>query len=164
MAKSAACILTIGRTADGYLIGVEGRGTLQQSLGFQKLVEDCLRDEGKSVAVDLSACGYLDSTFLGCLVTLNRKYGGLGRFQIAAPAEVRHNLFHFSRLENVLRFLTSPAKTVDGTVEVDVVSPDPRELALHIADAHRRLAELGGSEAESFKQIAQRIDDELARE
>ncbi len=32
-------------------------------------------DEAVTLVVDLTACNYLDSTFLGCLVVLHRRHG-----------------------------------------------------------------------------------------
>jgi len=163
---STSSLLTIGRTPGGYLIGIEGQGTLLQSPAFEELVEGCLRDEDLSVAVDLSACEYLDSTFLGCLATLHLKYGcpSHTRFQIVASPEARRNLLHRSRLDCLFQPSTCPPETVGEPVEVEAASPDRRELGRHIAAAHRYLAELGGSEAERFSRIAKRIEDELAND
>ena len=158
VAMSTSSLLKIGRTTGGYLIGVEGQGTL--------LVEGCLGDEDLSVAVDLSACEYLDSTFLGCLVTLHLKYGcpSHTRFHIVASPEARRNLLHRSRLDSLFQPGTRPPETVGEPVEVEVASPDWRQLGRHIAEAHRCLAELGGSEAVRFSRVAQRIEDELAND
>ena len=119
---SSSCRITIANTSRGYLIGIHGRGTYLQSPGFQKLADDCLRDEDKSIAIDLSACEFLDSTFLGCLVTLHRDYGEDDhvRMQIVASPEVRHDLLHTSRLEHLFHFRTGPPKTSGQPIEVDV--------------------------------------------
>lgn len=157
--------ITIGSTSHGYVIGVHGRGTYLQSPGFQKLADDCLRDECTSVAIDLSKCEFLDSTFLGCLVTLHRKYGHPGhvRIRIVASPEHRRNLLHVSRLDSVFEFLADPPETIGTPVEVDVMIPDREDLARHIAESHRRLAERGGPEAADFERIAQSVSEEIAR-
>src|SRR5437016_6281177 len=81
--------LRVGLTASGYLVQVEGRGTLRESPALHEFAVQSLdgqRGPG-TVVVDLSHCDYLDSTFLGCLVSLHRKYNRTQphRFQVAAP-------------------------------------------------------------------------------
>jgi hypothetical protein len=119
-----------------------------------------------TLSIDLSACEYLDSTFLGCLVTLHRKYDHPDhvRLQLVASSATRHSLLHLSRLENLFEFFTDPPEMLEPSVEVDVMIPDRDELGRHIAEAHRQLAELGGTSADGFDQITKDVNDDLARE
>src|SRR5262249_2450828 len=67
-------VLKAGRTATGYLIRVEGHGTLRESDALQRFVRERLGD-ADTLAVDLADCVCLDSTFLGCLLGLHKRMG-----------------------------------------------------------------------------------------
>src|SRR5207237_6075556 len=93
----APSALKIGRTDNGYSVRVEGAGKMKESRAVQEFVVRTLggadaAESAGSVAVDLSACEYLDSTFLGSLVFLSRRFGqappgSAARFRVAAPSE-----------------------------------------------------------------------------
>ena len=68
-------VLKVARTPGGYCLRVEGRGTMRESQSAAQFVAGPLEREGATVVVDLSACDHLDSTFLGCLVEMQRKAG-----------------------------------------------------------------------------------------
>src|SRR4051794_28214604 len=88
---SATCRLQVGRTDGGYRIRVEGKGTLRESPAFQGFAERALDNGPGTLRLDLAACQHLDSTFLGCLIGLHRRYG-LGqppRFAIAESSQAR---------------------------------------------------------------------------
>lgn len=153
--------LSVGRTNAGYLVALEGKGTLFQSPSFQQLAERCLREEPSTLVFDLSACEYLDSTFLGCLVSLHRKYNGGDRvrLQIHAPGEVRGRLLHSSHLDRLLAFTPSPPELAGELVAADMSRPGRDVLGRHVEESHRRLAELGGHDAAAFGSIAQSVAD-----
>ena len=88
------CTLAIRRTESGYLFRVVGRGTMQASPTVQEFVCSAL-DDGADVVLDLSACEYLDSTFLGCLLILDKRgSGAAGSFTVHASDLVRQKLLH----------------------------------------------------------------------
>jgi anti-anti-sigma factor len=151
--------LTVGRTSTGYLIALEGRGTLFQSPSFQDLVDHCLREESTTLVVDLTDCEYLDSTFLGCLVTLHRRYNKSGqiRLEVHAPGGVRDALLRSSHLNRFFAFATSTPEVLGEAASVDMSRPDRDVLGRHVEEAHRRLAELGGDDAAAFGRIAQSV-------
>ena len=90
-----ACVLQVARTATGYLVRVEGRATAVDSLALRRFVVDSFKESPQeAVALDLRPCAYVDSTFLGCLLTLHRN--GLApagrRFSIVADEPTRKRL------------------------------------------------------------------------
>jgi anti-anti-sigma factor len=159
---STSSRLTVGRTRAGYLITLEGRGTLLQSPAFQELVERCLGEETSMVVVSLSGCDYLDSTFLGTLISLHRQYNSTGkaRLQIDAPAELRNGLLHTGNLDQLLTFANERPRVVGTMAEVEITRPGKDEIAESVEQAHRLLAELDGADSEAFGRIAQRIVQE----
>lgn len=151
--------LTVGRTSTGYLIALEGKGTLFQSPSFQELVDRCLREEASTLVVDLTDCEYLDSTFLGCLVSLHRRHNSGGRvcMEIHAPGGVRDALLRSSHLDRFFAFATGTPEILGEATSVDMSRPDRDVLGRHVEEAHRRLAELGGDDAAAFGRIAQSV-------
>jgi anti-anti-sigma factor len=105
-AGTPGSMLRVGRTASGFLVQVAGRGTLQVSPALQEFAVQSLDREYEPgrVVVDLSHCDYLDSTFLGCLVNLHRRYNQTPphRFQVAAPRDQCRKLLGLSHLHELL--------------------------------------------------------------
>jgi len=97
--------LKFGIYGDGYIVRVEGRGTMHESVSFKSFVSailDC--ESSRQIILDLSACDYLDSTFLGCLLALHQRFNRQSpqRFVIAAAGEARTRLLARTRLDQVL--------------------------------------------------------------
>src|SRR5688572_1241566 len=89
MSGAEAATLRVARAADAYVVLVRGRGTLRESRTLHGYVQCILELPDNRVVIDLSACDYLDSTFLGCLVQLHRQQGTPQRVALAAsPAKV----------------------------------------------------------------------------
>jgi anti-anti-sigma regulatory factor len=157
-------MLRVGRTASGFLVQVEGWGTLRESPALREFAVQSLDDPGgpSTVVVDLSHCDYLDSTFLGCLVSLHRKYNRTSphRFQVAASCDQCQKLLAPTHLNHLLDVTEVCPEPVSDVLEVSRPLLPTYDLGRHILECHRRLAELGGSQAASFRSIA----DHLARE
>ena len=156
--------LRVGRTASGFLVQVEGWGTLRESPALQEFAVQSLDDpRGPStVVVDLSHCDYLDSTFLGCLVSLHRKYNRTlpHRFQVAASCDQCQKLLAPTHLNHLLDVTEVCPEPISDVVELSGPILPTADLGRHVMECHRRLAELGGSREESFQSIA----DQLVRE
>src|SRR5437764_877285 len=99
--------IRVARTAAGFLARVEGWGTMRESPLLQGFAGECLDRDASSLVVDLSACGYLDSTFLGCLVGLHQRFsrGNPPRFVVAAGPEQRQRLLAPLQLHKVLKVI-----------------------------------------------------------
>jgi len=163
-AATHVSMLRVGWTASGFLVQVEGRGTLTESPALEEFAARSLDDSSGSstLAVDLSRCDYLDSTFLGCLVNLHRKYNRTSphRFRVAASCDKRQKLLAPTRLDHLLDVTDVCPEPIADVLEVSHPILAGADLGRHIMECHRRLAELGGSQAASFRSIA----DQLARE
>jgi anti-anti-sigma regulatory factor len=156
----------------GVSIRVEGAGTMQESPVIHAFAERVLAEaDGGAVVVDLGACSYVDSTFLGGLVSLFKRHGGKSnrpgaqpaqRFTIYAPSPVRQSLFGTSRLDRVFSFIDQlPALQAQVMPLEPSGSTSREEMGHYIVECHRRLAEIGGAEAETFGRVADAIADEL---
>ena len=154
--------ITVARFAQGVAVQVDGAGTMSESPVVYAFAEEILKTTAQQVIVNLAACTYLDSTFLGGLVGLLKRHGGQpGRFTIYAPAPKRQSLFGVSRLDQVLPFVdTLPPMEADLPLEART-QMDRDELGRYIVDCHRRLAELGGEQAQEFGRVAEALAGEL---
>src|SRR5262245_35995626 len=97
--------MTVASSTSGVVVRVEGAGTMSESPLVHGFAEQALRDGERHVVIDLAECAYVDSTFLGGLVSLFRRYGAGGRFAIHAPEPRRRTLFGVSRLDKILPFV-----------------------------------------------------------
>lgn len=161
--------LKIARIPEGYCLKVEGSGTMRESRAAHEFVARCIADGRSSVAIDLSTCQYLDSTFLGCLVSLSRRFGRGAeatspRLTIAGLSPFCSRAFRASRMDTVLRFgedppvvsgewVTLPAQALEDSAQ--------EEVARHVIECHRQLADLGGPSHEAFRRIADAFEREL---
>lgn len=155
------CTLTIHRTNAGYLLRVIGRGTMNESPTARDFLGGAI-DDGVQIVVDLSDCEYLDSTFLGCLIMLHKRgQAGPAGFHVVADAAARRRLLEPVRLEQVLKFVDAMPECIGDPVELPVTQLERREFAEHLLETHRKLAELGGPAADTFRAIANRLKQEL---
>src|SRR4051812_10134118 len=99
----ALSVIKVGRTCTGYRLRVEGRGTLRESPAVAEFAGRAFEDGASTLVVDLLACDYLDSTFLGCLVNLHRRHGRCEppRLLIAASPAVGRRAFAANHLESI---------------------------------------------------------------
>ncbi|MBW3600979.1 MAG: STAS domain-containing protein [Planctomycetes bacterium] len=172
MQTTHAAQLEVFRTAEGCLIRVVGRGTMRESRVFHDYARRCLEavaEDGVDpreplVVIDLSECERLDSTFLGCLVDLHKRFnrGGAAPFAVAAPPEVAAELLRCSRLDRLLPLCReTPTTAGDGAPLLTESAVDARDLGRHVMECHRRLAEQGGPMGEAFARVADQLEREL---
>ncbi len=162
--SAAGSMLRGGRTASGVLVHVEGHGTLNESPALREFAVQSLESQfgTGTLVIDLSHCDYLDSTFLGCLAGLHRRYNRTvpHRFVVAASYDQSQRLLRPTHLDQVLDVTDVYPEPIGETVELTGPMLSTPDLGRHIMECHRRLAELGGPRAASFQSVA----DQLARE
>ncbi|HTE49665.1 MAG TPA: STAS domain-containing protein [Kofleriaceae bacterium] len=155
--------ITVARFSAGVAIRVEGPGTIGESPLVHAFAEEVLRDRSLRVIVNVRDCTYMDSTFLGGLISLFRRHGATGkRFAIFAPEPQRTALFGQSRLDTVLPFVDSLPVEADEGMPLEAHGPDSAEdLTRYVIECHRRLAELGGPDAPDFAHVADALSSQL---
>lgn len=160
---SESCVLKVAGTTGGYCIRVEGRGTMRESRAAAEFAARPLEEPGVVVVADLSACEYLDSTFLGCLVDMHRRAGKEKppRFVVFAPPEKVQTLLYPMRLDLVLKTTAQPPELVGHFVALRAAEPGTADVMRHVMDCHRLLAEVGGPQKAVFTAIADNIEREL---
>ena len=162
-ARTVHSQLLIGHTAREVVIRVVGHGTMQQSAAFQTTVKSLLRGGVGPVVFDASDCDYLDSTFLGCLISIQKfaEASADGNFCIAASPSKRIQLFSTSSLDHYLHFIDEVPTAVEELTCLDVGQLEPTTLGRHVATCHDELAERGGSDSAAFRSIAEQLRKEL---
>jgi hypothetical protein len=152
----------VGRTQTGYRLRVEGRGTLRESPAVHEFAGRALQDEASTLVVDLSDCDYIDSTFLGGLVILHRRYGcgPTPRLSLAASPALWSRVIAPNHLDRLFRFVEQSPEVLGADETIPLLSLKPGDLGWHVMECHRRLAETGGPNQAAYDQVA----DELARD
>ncbi len=163
---SAHSQIRVARFPAGVVIRIEGPGTIGESPVVHAFAGEVLREPSQRVTVDASACTYMDSTFLGGLISLFRRHGAAGpagpRFSVYAPPTQRAALFGQNRLDTVLPFASELPADASPELVVQSRAPDaPDELARYVVECHRRLAELGGPDAPDYSRVADAISAQL---
>ena len=158
--------VAVAPTETGCCIRVTGRGTVRESSAARDVTVRTLdNDPDTTVVFDLTPCDYLDSTFLGLLTGLFQSYGRATprRFLIAAPLELRKKLMGPCRLDKLLPFVEAPPAAVGVFVPLPAVGElNPADVARHVMDCHRALAQVEGPMQAAFARIADQLERELA--
>ncbi len=181
--------ILVARSANLGFIKVVGRGSFQNSGCLKAFYQQLLKEGVHRFVVDLEACSYLDSTFLGILLGLGLKLkeGGNGLLHIlnASPRnlELLKNL-GLDRLINIdaadagvaPRSVTpaSPgvngsglrddAKAIEKTAE-EMACPVPtrQEAAPTILEAHEALMEFDARNVPKFKDVVEFLREDLGQ-
>ncbi len=155
--------ITVGRTAQGFLVRVGHHGTLRESRALAEFIAHI--QPPAVVDLDLSAVVYLDSTFLGSLIGFHKRLNisNLGRFRICGPVDHARHLMGKTRLDTLLPLTEVTPELVgdEHVIPQDVI--DSTDLAHFIADAHRKLADLGGPDSPAYARVADRLDEETEK-
>ncbi len=86
------------------------RATLQNAIPFKDFVLKQLAEDKRNIVVDLSACEYLDSTFLGALVSSLKK-------TVASGGDLK--LVYSSELSSLIFEMTSMNKVFEAHKDLD---------------------------------------------
>jgi anti-anti-sigma regulatory factor len=154
---------TVSRTSSGYRIRVEGRGTLRESPAVHALARQVLESEPGTLVLNLEGCDYLDSTYLGALVDLQRRFGFdvPGRFVVVAQPLVRQRLFGPNCLEELFCYGEDLPELVGEEVEFTAHVLERDDLGRYVLECHRRLAELNGPNRAAMQGVVDRLAEEL---
>lgn len=160
MSMNASCKVEV--CDSGYVVSLEGRCTLQESPAFKDFVHKCL-DSGLNVSLDLTACDFLDSTFLGCLIGIHKRSLQLGKmqFRVYASESCRLHLLSTSGLHHLFDFVDELPDTIGDCLSLEFRRVDTYDLGRHVMHSHRLLADMDGEDSDRFQSIADRFQHEL---
>lgn len=158
--------LKIAPTDAGCVIRVEGDGTMGQSAAAREVALNTLgADPGAVVVFDLSACEYLDSTFLGCLMDVYRRFGRTEpqRYFIAASADQRKKLLGPTHIDRLIPTLDAAPPPCGPWVMLPTQNLSSRDLIRHVMDCHQALADSDCPMRGVFAKIVSHLERELAK-
>jgi anti-anti-sigma factor len=161
--NTASDTLRMGRDERGYFITARGgiRAPLCSSLR-ESLLEQL--EEGTrvpAVYVDLSACRYMDSTFIGLLVAADKKLhkSSGGRLHVLAPSpEARDTLAQIGLLGY---FLIEESLLPEPADMQDVVPPTVRPGPELLLQAHEALMETSEDARKKFGLLRDLLKEKL---
>jgi anti-sigma B factor antagonist len=161
--------ILVARSANLGFVKVVGRGSFQNSGCFKAFYQQLLKDHVDRFVVDLDACTYMDSTFLGILLGLGLKLraagNGLLHILNASPrnVELLKNL-GLDRLINIdtkrVEVPPAPEQKMD---ELACPTPSKEEAAPTILEAHEALMEFDPRNVPKFKDVVEFLREDLGQ-
>ena len=161
--------ILVARSADLGFIKVVGRGSFQNSGCLKAFYQQLLKEGVHRFVVDLEACTYLDSTFLGILLGLGLKLkdSGNGLLHILNASPRNLELLKNLGLDRLIH-IDSPQAKLNGVAETqfkEVACPAPtrEEAAPTILEAHEALMEFDPRNVPKFKDVVEFLREDLGQ-
>ncbi len=146
----------------GVCVQIVGRGSMHESTVVRNVITKVLHCNADARAVlDLTRCAYLDSTLLGCLITIHRNAGD--RWTVVAPPDVVKSILAPTRLDSLLPIADRPPELTGEPVKLNVTPARVADMAEHLYDCHARLAEIEGPLQPVFAKIASQMRQDLQK-
>ncbi len=135
---------------------VEGRATMNQSTPMRRCAERAVEAGATSICVDLRNCSYMDSTFLGTLLTLRKLLANRchNELILVTPSEACARILQQMGLLDVLAIQAIETDPHVDWSELVTDTPDAGTFKRTITQAHEELASLPGPAGEQFKAVA----------
>jgi anti-sigma B factor antagonist len=177
--------ILVARSADLGFITVVGRGSFQNSGCLKAFYQQLLKEGVTRFVVDLEACTYLDSTFLGILLGLGLKLKevGAGLLHILNASPRNLELLRNLGLDRLISIESSSDKAngaarggTNGTVsanlngvkeenlkEMPCQIPTRAEAGPTILEAHVNLMEFDPRNVPKFKDVVEFLREDLGQ-
>ena len=174
--------ILVARSADLGFIKVVGRGSFQNSSCLKAFYQQLLKEGVRRFVVDLDACTYLDSTFLGILLGLGLKLKeiGAGLLHILNASPRNLELLRNLGLDRLISIETttgqSGVRPVNGAIassvngvkeenlkEMTCDAPTRAEAGPTILEAHVNLMEFDPRNVPKFKDVVEFLREDLGQ-
>jgi anti-anti-sigma factor len=172
--------ILVARSGNLGFVKVVGRGSFQNANCLKSFYEQLLKDGANRFVVDLGACTYLDSTFLGTLLPLGRQLkkegSGLHILNVSARnLELLKNLgldrlIHIDGKAPASNGTGASPRQVDlnGVTDADLHEmpcpvPTREEAAPNILEAHQALMEFDPRNVPKFKDVVEFLREDLGQ-
>lgn len=145
---------------NGICLQIVGKGSMYESAFVRDAIVRVLQDDPEAYAVvDLSRCDYLDSTLLGCLITIHQVAGG--RWRIVASQKVVDAVLKPTKLDRLLPISNESPVLQADPVELEIPPARLADMTRHLYDCHAQLAQVPGPLQSTFAKIAAQMKREL---
>ncbi|HEV3270836.1 MAG TPA: STAS domain-containing protein [Candidatus Methylacidiphilales bacterium] len=167
--------ILVARSADLGFIKVVGRGSFQNSGCLKAFYQQLLKEGVSRFVVDLDACTYLDSTFLGILLGLGLKLkeAGNGLLHILNANPRNMELLKNLGLDRLIHIqgnhdpAMSPNRlngvSSEQLQEMPCPVPTRAEAAPTILEAHENLMEFDPRNIPKFKDVVEFLREDLGQ-
>jgi anti-sigma B factor antagonist len=167
--------ILVARSADLGFIKVVGRGSFQNSGCLKAFYQQLLKEGVSRFVVDLEACTYLDSTFLGILLGLGLKLkeAGNGLLHILNANPRNLELLKNLGLDRLINIQGSHDKGMSSSrlngvkdehlEEMPCPVPTRAEAAPTILEAHQNLMEFDPRNIPKFKDVVEFLREDLGQ-
>ncbi|HIE44352.1 MAG TPA: anti-sigma factor antagonist [Candidatus Omnitrophica bacterium] len=143
---------------DLVIVRIEGTGTWIESKAFLEFSKQKI-EEDKKIAIDLSSCKLLDSTFLGTLAYLALKKGKIEIFK--PPPEVKRAIKTLG-LEKIIKEIEIPEE-IGEKKEIKGRKLSKREQAEVILMAHKSLVKVDSENLPEFQDLIEMMEKEVEK-
>jgi anti-anti-sigma regulatory factor len=128
---------------------------MAHSLPLRRFAEGCLAGGATALRVDLRHCTYMDSTFLGTLLTLQGVVGRFpqGKLTLVSPSPACCKVLHQMGLTAIFRTETVDEGADLPWADLPAAGADPGSVKRNVAQAHEELANLPGPAGEPFRAV-----------
>jgi anti-anti-sigma factor len=139
---------------------VEGRGTMAQSLPLRRHAERSFGEGTNQVRIDLRDCTYMDSTFLGTILTLKKALDRMrGQLTLLTPSAACSKILQQMGLGEVLPPVVEDVDERAKWTELACGLDDSGMFRTNVAQAHQELAKLPGAAGEQFQGAMRCLSD-----
>lgn len=143
---------------------VQGCGRMTESLPFRRFAERCLHDGATTLRVDLRHCSYLDSTFLGTLLQLQRATRNhTAQLTLVSPSAECKKLLHQIGVHDLFTVLLEEELPCNDWVDLAGGFDNPDDFNHNVLQAHEELANLGGSTGDCFRRVAACLKEDMQK-
>ena len=152
-------ILHIGIKEDNLLIKAEGEMRAIDSFALNQFLKPYLEktELNLNIVIDLSNCHYMDSTFIGFILSLENKCHlyNPNCVRILNPnKKIQRGLKGLSILDKLnIEFDAEVPNITTFKLSNDAIDYNSRENIAIVFDAHRRLSEISEKNREEFKDL-----------
>ena len=117
----------------------------------------------KEIFMDFGPCEYMDSTFLGLVVGINKRFkASTGKTVVLLkPSQTCLGLL---RTIGVTKLVTISEETVAFPQPMEAMALGPRATAQFILDAHENLTEMSKENQSRFSSLTKTLKDSLGKE
>ena len=167
--------ILVARSADLGFVKVVGRGSFQNSSCLKAFYQQLLKEGASGFVVDLDACTYLDSTFLGILLGLGLKLkeAGNGLLHIVNANPRNLELLRNLGLDRLISIEGAGGNGsgpghLDGVREEQLEEmpcsvPTREEAAPTILEAHENLMAFDPRNVPKFKDVVEFLGENLGQ-
>lgn len=138
---------------------VEGRATMTQSLPLRRCAEGLIAAGVTQVRVDLRDCVYVDSTFVGTLLTLKKVVERqAGHFGLVMPSVACGKILQQMGLGELMPAEPGEIDPNAQWTDLAATPADPASFRENVTKAHEELANLPGAAGKQFEAVMRCIE------